>query len=179
MKVKPLRAEQPVFRGGPPLDGDFYRWLASLATAAAFAVPPKGIVMASLSSAEVSTHFDATGLGNNGGKYEGWAICNGNNGAPNLTDRFVRVSATAAGATGGSDSSAHTHSIAHGHDEKATDGPSETFEVQAGVGATVASEAHTHNADVEDSSDNSGAASVTDNRPAFYTLVALMRLEVG
>ena len=31
MSIKPLRTAQPAVRGGPPLDGDLYRWLAALA----------------------------------------------------------------------------------------------------------------------------------------------------
>ncbi|MCS7188343.1 MAG: hypothetical protein RMJ66_01765 [Bacteroidia bacterium] len=47
-----------------------------------FAVPPGGIIMYS-----GPWSFDATGLGT--GALEGWALCNGNNGTPNLTDRFI------------------------------------------------------------------------------------------
>ena len=33
--------------------------------------------------------FNSTGLGNIGLEYDGWAICNGENGTPNLTDKFI------------------------------------------------------------------------------------------
>lgn len=36
-----------------------------------------------------TANFDATGLGILSGNWDGWALCNGNNGTPNLTDRFV------------------------------------------------------------------------------------------
>lgn len=36
-----------------------------------------------------SVDFDTTGRGKISGDYDGWAICNGNNGTPNLTDRFL------------------------------------------------------------------------------------------
>lgn len=42
----------------------------------------------------------------------GWALCDGNNGTPNLTNRFIRSVSGAGenpGSTGGADSSAHSH----------------------------------------------------------------------
>ncbi len=36
-----------------------------------------------------ATLFEASGKGKDGSKMEGWAICNGHNGTPNLVDRFV------------------------------------------------------------------------------------------
>lgn len=143
MKIKPLRTAQPAIRGGPPLDGDLYRWLASLMTAVQLAVPPKGIVLASLTAAEVSANFDGTGLGNSPGKYEGWAICNGNNGTPSLDGRFPRFEVSAAGGTGGSDSSAHTHAIDHDH----------------GSFTSAAESGHTHAIDHDHGSFTSGAGS--------------------
>jgi hypothetical protein len=215
MRLKPLRTAQPVTRGGPPIDGDLYRWLASLMTAAQFAVPPKGVINAYLTAAEVSANFDATGLGNSPGAYEGWAICNGSNDTPNLTDRFVRAKVTGAGATGGADSSAHTHAIDHDHASftsgseaahthaidhdhasTASGSPSATVEIASGTGSTVATSTHTHNTDLAQITASSGAgsahshsvdvpaltgasgaASATENRPAYYELVPLMRLE--
>jgi hypothetical protein len=52
-------------------------------------------------------NFDATGLGT--GPLTGWALCNGNNGTPDLSDRFVLATNTAAqvGTTGG----AHTYTL--------------------------------------------------------------------
>jgi len=79
-------------------------------------MPPRSIVSANLSAADVTSNFDASGLGRSPGPYAGWAICNGNNGTPNLAGRFVRISASGAGATGGSDTiAAHTHAIDHDH----------------------------------------------------------------
>ncbi|MCS7298230.1 MAG: hypothetical protein RMK19_06795 [Bacteroidia bacterium] len=67
-----------------------------------YAVPPGGIIMYS-----GPWHFDATGLGT--GPLEGWALCNGNNGTPDLTDRFVLAtnSSASVGSTGGS----HTYTL--------------------------------------------------------------------
>lgn len=79
-------------------------------------VPPKTIVSAYLSAREVADNFTPQGLGRVPGPYAGWAICNGSNGTPNLSGRFVRASAVAAGATGGSDTiAAHAHGIDHDH----------------------------------------------------------------
>lgn len=65
----------------------------------AYEVPPGGIIMYS-----GPWNFDGTGLGT--GPLEGWALCNGNNGTPNLTDRFVMGTSTSGnlGTTGGANS---------------------------------------------------------------------------
>jgi hypothetical protein len=79
-------------------------------------VPPKTVITAYLDAADISSSFDATGLGKTGGAYAGWAICNGNNQTPNLNGRFVRINQAGAGALGGSDTiAAHTHAIDHDH----------------------------------------------------------------
>lgn len=62
-------------------------------------------------------NFDGTGLGT--GTLLGWALCNGNNGTPNLLNRFIMGTVTSAGllVTGGSNThtittaelAAHTH----------------------------------------------------------------------
>ncbi len=64
--------------------------------------PTGGIIMYS-----GAWNFDGTGLGT--GSLAGWALCNGNNGTPNLSDRFVMgtVSSPTPGATGGSVSHSH------------------------------------------------------------------------
>jgi hypothetical protein len=86
-----------------------------------WAAPPSGggvpvgvIVFAALSAANIASLFTA-GLGNNGDTWEGWAICDGGNGTPNLAGLFVRASVVEAGGTGGTDSGAHTHAIDHDH----------------------------------------------------------------
>jgi hypothetical protein len=35
------------------------------------------------------TDFDSTGWGNVGGEYDGWHLCNGNDGAPDYSDQFM------------------------------------------------------------------------------------------
>ena len=153
-----------------------FAWLSRLVVVAnAALVPLNGIVMAYLTAAQVTANFDATGLGNKGGPYGGWAICNGSNGTPSLDGRFPRMGVSGAGGTGGSDSSAHTHAVDPA--SVASGAPSATTVVAAGAGSTVASDTHTHSVDV--ASTTSGAASATENRPAYYELVPLMRVEIG
>jgi hypothetical protein len=74
----------------------------SAVSSSASSFPPKGIINANLTAAEIAS-------------YLGWAICNGSNGTPDLSSRFVRESVTGAGSIGGSDAS-HTHTVpSHGH----------------------------------------------------------------
>jgi hypothetical protein len=198
-------------------------------------MPPKSIIMANLTAADMGTNFDATGRGNSGGAYGGWAICNGQNGTPNLANRFVRVAA-AAGATGGNDNMDHSHAIDHDHNAFASgtesghthstpahnhlipvgwDGYNYYFTGGGGVvfpsfgsaviteghytaatdifnyavgltrlaytdtsgsGTTGAGDAHSHSINPPPYIGPSGPSTFTDNRPAFYELVALMRL---
>lgn len=49
-------------------------------------VPPGGIIMF---SGDVTKAFDENGTGTKGTPYEGWQLCNGKNGSPDLRDRFV------------------------------------------------------------------------------------------
>ena len=59
-------------------------------------------------------NFDASGLGT--GPLAGWAVCNGNNATPDLSERFIMVSTTSAGLglTGGTTS--HNHVVnSHSH----------------------------------------------------------------
>lgn len=193
-------------------------------------VMPTGALMAvPLTVAEVGLYFDTTGRGVAGRQYEGWAIANGNNGTTDEDGRFIRFN-TAGGdsVTGGSDSSAHTHSVdpasftsgaesAHTHGAADTANGSLharvdmtssddilyldrvlgnwTSEVKADftvggmsvvadstaktaatavAGVTAAGSSHTHAIDVP--ATTSGAASVTDNRPAYREWVPIMRL---
>lgn len=75
------------------------------------AAPIKTIKPAYLSASEITQYFDSSGLGRAGSSFDGWAICNGNNGTPDLNGTFPRFETAAAGSTGGSDTNSHTHSI--------------------------------------------------------------------
>lgn len=172
-------------------------------------VPLKGIIHAYLTAAELATNF-SSGLGVIRTDYEGWAICDGSNGTPNLASKFVRSQTTGAGTTGGSDSSAHTHAIDHDHGSftsgatTLTSGeiPAHTHSLgivpefvgggtgaynvttnavaplnwqdRTATGSTGSGGSHTHAVDVPALTGTSGAASATENRPAYYELVPLM-----
>jgi len=223
--LKAIRSAQAATAGGTtPLHADLFRWLMQMMRAVNLGiVPEKGIVPTYLSVGDIANYFDATGLGNGSGPYDGWAICNGSNGTPNLDGKFPRFEVSAAGGTGGSDSSAHTHAIDHDHasftsgnesahthaagtlqadvvistasaytvtkaiaasvagNRKVTGnaGSSGTFnegEATTVEGSTAAGSAHNHSIDPLAFTGTSGAASATDNRPAYYELVPLMRL---
>ncbi len=98
------------------------------------AMPSGGIIMWSGSIANIPS---------------GWYLCDGNNGTPNLQDRFIvgAGSSYAVGATGGS--SAHTLTSAempsHTHSFSATSGNG------GGHGHTLNDPGHTHSANVKDS----------------------------
>jgi len=66
-------------------------------------VPPGGIVMF---AGDISQAFDADGTGRKDTPYEGWQLCNGKKGAPDLQDRFVAAAGRSykIGDTGGADS---------------------------------------------------------------------------
>ena len=65
--------------------------------------PPGGIIMF---SGDVSKAFDSNGTGFPNTPYEGWQLCNGNNDAPDLRDRFIAAAGRKyqAGTEDGSDS---------------------------------------------------------------------------
>lgn len=96
---------------GQALKWDGAAWICA-ASAVSGNTPTGGIIMYSGAWA-----FDASGLGT--GALAGWALCNGNNGAPNLVDKFVMGAGTSGtlGGTGGANSitlttaqmPAHTH----------------------------------------------------------------------
>lgn len=111
-------------------------------------IPSKTVLSVNLTAPNITSYFDGTGLGLATGLWYGWAICNGSNGTPNLSSKFPRLTAGAAGTTGGSDSGS-------------TGTPSTTTIVSSGTGATVASSTHTH---------------IDNNRPAFHELTAVMKL---
>jgi microcystin-dependent protein len=66
-------------------------------------VPPGAIVMF---AGDINQAFDAEGTGRKDSPYEGWQLCNGNNGAPDLQDRFVAAAGRSykIGEKGGADS---------------------------------------------------------------------------
>jgi hypothetical protein len=159
--------------------------------------PPKTVVFATLSAADLAdaSQFQATGLGV--GNYLGWAVCNGNNGTADLTGRFPRMVATGAGAKGGEDTNSHTHDRGnHQHQENiGWDGnfyfgkddsdklPFDGSVVESGLTISAAS-VTTIGANWSgrfaktrtDGSGNTEVPSDTENRPAFYELVPLCKI---
>ncbi|NTW31389.1 MAG: tail fiber protein [Bacteroidetes bacterium] len=126
----------------------------------------------------------------------GWALCDGNNGTPNLIDRFVMGSTTAgAGTTGGANSYSLTESQLPSHTHTFTTGSAGAHThtiTRAGPGGSdpeglgvsraacwtpfptmVSSSAgdHTHSG----TTDSKGASAAIDNRPAFYKLAYIMK----
>lgn len=91
-------------------------------------VPPGGIVMF---SGDINQAFDAEGTGRKGTPYEGWQLCNGKNGAPDLQDRFVAAAGRnyKIGDQGGSDAVTLTAAQLPTHNH---------------TGTTAASGAHQH-----------------------------------
>lgn len=121
-------------------------------------VPINGIILWSGSEASIPS---------------GYVLCDGNNGTPDLRDKFVvgAGSSYSVGDTGGADS--HTHSVgtlattaagAHDHSPSA---------VQAAVGSDSVVEGistepdHTHSL--------SGSTTSADSRPPYYALCYIMR----
>lgn len=199
MSVQMLPKAPPAVGEGGLVHPTMFQWLKRFFWMSRLGIVPyKGIITAYLDADDVSNYFDATGLGNRNGPWGGYAICNGNNGTPDLADKFIRAVDDAAGSTGGTDSGAHTHSTpAHAHqlplgwdgtnlhlgqnagdtDELygSTDETHNRIVAAHGGAATASGTISIANSNT-DGSGTSGAASATDNRPAFYELVALMNV---
>jgi len=100
----------------------------------------------------------------------GWALCNGSNGTPDLRDRFIVGSGTtySIGDTGGEASHtltsdempSHTHPIG----TSISSGSSNTVDEEGGA------------RDAEAVTDATGGGSAHENRPPYYALAFLMRL---
>ena len=114
----------------------------------------------------------------------GFALCDGNNGTPNLTDSFIKAAA-AAGISGGSNTHSHSltsadnhsHTIAsniHAHSQ------SSRHSVQGRTGSgnwetpTGYAGAHTHTPSASATHNHSGLAAVP-NEPSYYTLAFIMK----
>jgi len=94
-------AGQVKITGGSPGAG---RVLTSDASGLATWQAPSGLPSGSIIMYSGPWNFDDTGLGIN--TLLGWALCNGNNGTPNLSDKFVMgtTSSSSLGGTGGTNS---------------------------------------------------------------------------
>jgi hypothetical protein len=147
------------------------------------ALPPGAIIMYS-----GVWNFDATGLGT--GTLTGWALCNGNNGTPNLQDRFVMgtVNSVNLNSTGGNNSytltaaqlPAHTHGIRaifHGQDTEGSDNcVTSGVEQRVFFGDDNIWPNCGNPSRVTYPTDATGNSDPIDNRPAYIQLAFIMKL---
>jgi len=134
----------------------------------------------------------------------GWALCNGSNGTPDLRDRFIVGSGSSytVGATGGAATVALTTaqmpSHNHGHNfsgrssntgshrhnyntrslDRAKPGRSGSRHWADDENATTGSAGgHSHNISISGNLRNTGSSSAHENRPPYYALSYIMRLD--
>lgn len=117
----------------------------------------------------------------------GFALCDGNNGTPNLVNTFVKgiaTSTTEPGGTGGA--ATHNHNAHSNHTFTPPDTHSLTSNtpvgvsiVQSGAGITVASQTHTHT----DTATHTGGGvnahsshSTENHEPVYFALAFIMRI---
>ena len=134
-----------------------------------FVVPAGGIIMWSGSTGSIPS---------------GWALCDGNNGTPNLTNKFVigAGNSYAVNATGGSKDAvvvSHTHGITdngHSHTLEYTNGDSnDGRSSESGDGGLAGT--HTTSTQTTGISINSQGVSGTDkNLPPYLALAYIMKL---
>ena len=131
----------------------------------------------------------------------GWYLCDGNNGTPNLKDRFVvgAGNAYAVNATGGSatvslstanlpshnhsvslttGSDSHTHSFtgalhpsSSGPEQNQSGGPEDRSNFN--YSRTTGSDSHSHS--VSGNTGSTGSGSAHENRPPYYALCYIMK----
>lgn len=104
----------------------------------------------------------------------GWALCDGNNGTPNLQDRFIVGAGNtyAVGDNGG----ANTKSISHTHSYSGTTGSNSNYiqgKPEASTGTSIAHTDHTHS---YSGTTGSGGTTTFDVRPPYYALCYIMKL---
>ncbi len=147
------------------------------------------IKIAWLSATEVSNPQNfvqgsgsTAGLGVN--TFSGLAICNGNNGTPDLADVFLRWSTTQADSSGGSDTNSHTHDaggliarimLTTSNAIRMDRVSSSTWGYNYTAPVTVSSSSGTTTVGARVEGD-SAAPSDTNNMPAYKTAVPLMRV---
>lgn len=116
----------------------------------------------------------------------GWLLCNGTSGTPDLRDRFVKGApvATEAGATGGAATHTHTGHSAHAvtqpsdHAADVSGTPSATTDATL-VGTAVASSTHTHTtpllAHAGAAVDAHSAHDTPDSKPPWFEILFIMK----
>lgn len=119
----------------------------------------------------------------------GWALCDGENGTPDLRDMFIKGSAAGVdpGVTGGANVHKHNPGT-YAADPESGGTPSGAVsshigvEVQAGIGETVADDQdHTFAGDVlaDHSHSISGDSEEVSNEPVYFSLAFIMNLQGG
>lgn len=112
---------------------------------------------------------------------EGWSLCDGTNGTPNLLDRFIVGAGNtyAVGTTGGSADAIvveHSHSITdpgHSHTVATSDYSGSGF---AGRGGYSSRPIGTSNATTAITINNTGSSGTNANLPPYYALAYIMKL---
>lgn len=100
---------------------------------------------------------------------QGWVLCDGNNGTPDLRDKFIKSVASAEnpGATGGA--LTHDHGGSTGSYSFSSGPPSSTIVAAGGSPTFVTSSTHTHG------STHSHPISSMSNAPPYYEVAFIMR----
>jgi len=120
----------------------------------------------------------------------GWAICDGTGGTPNLLSKFVRGVASAVtdpGVTGGLDTVTLTSSQIAAHNHTAVS-YSHTHTIPAGTGDSSGGARYTNTGDQDDSQNTgsrdppnqnliaTGGNGVHENKPPFYEIAYIIKL---
>jgi hypothetical protein len=100
----------------------------------------------------------------------GWVICDGNNGTPNLLDKFVKGVPTAATNPGTTGGAVNKTTAGHGHTAPSCSNPDTTIGAAYG-GILAASSTHIHTIDAIASNTDS----IADIRPPYYELAFIMK----
>lgn len=119
---------------------------------------------------------------------EGWILCDGNNGTPNLINVFIKGDTSTVGSTGGNTThthtpSAHNHTYGtHNHTSSSVTTSGSCANVIQGTGVDVALCGHTHTYTFTDVSQVSSDATITldalsSSLPEYYE-VAYIQLKV-
>lgn len=117
----------------------------------------------------------------------GWALCNGQNGTPNLVNRFIvgAGSSYAVGATGGSNTvtltvdqmPSHTHTITDpGHAHEYTEHAGRQGTAQGGGDYGTIWTDDTEKAKTGITINATGSGQAHENRPPYYALAYIMKL---
>lgn len=114
----------------------------------------------------------------------GWFLCDGNNGTPDLIDRFI-MGGISPGKTGGSETHSHTlsmegehtHTVARGGDHDHMSLTSGDF--LSGYRYLTEKGAHTHSALNVSGNHNHGGTKEASNDPPYFHLAFIMKGEVG